>query len=372
MENAGKGISCFYSDLNVQICYITGNTGSGIYCLNSNPIIQNVTILENSGSGIYCNTSNPIVKNTSIVSNSAPTSFNGKDGGGIKCFNSNPILQNIFIANNFAEDDGGGIYFYFSNPTIKNAIISGNSADDQGGGIFSYNSNPSIYNSTISGNAAGNDGGGIKCYESNIELFNSIFWENSSQEISFKEVGAPNSIGISYSDIQGGEAGIVTNGNGTINWLEGNINEDPHFEGSGDHPYMLSNESPCVNAGTPDTTGLNLPELDLAGNPRIYGDRIDIGVYENQEVVVATKESIHQILSTDVEIYPNPTKNNIFISIKDEETIKGINIYNQIWQSRVRRVVLLAGIKPVRAACIHQTADQRHAHPEIESKLMIE
>jgi len=25
-------------------------------------------------------------------------------------------------------------------------------------------------------------------------------------------------------------------------------------------------ESPCINAGTPDTTGLNLPEYDLDGN----------------------------------------------------------------------------------------------------------
>ena len=45
------------------------------------------------------------------------------------------------------------------------------------------------------------------------------------------------SITISYSDIQGGEAGIVTNNNGSVNWLEGNIDEDPLFVIAGDYLY---------------------------------------------------------------------------------------------------------------------------------------
>ncbi|MFH2142603.1 MAG: LamG-like jellyroll fold domain-containing protein, partial [Bacteroidota bacterium] len=44
--------------------------------------------------------------------------------------------------------------------------------------------------------------------------------------------------------------------------------------------WSLQPTSPCINAGTPDTTGLNLPAIDLAGNPRIIGDTIDIGPYE--------------------------------------------------------------------------------------------
>ncbi len=44
--------------------------------------------------------------------------------------------------------------------------------------------------------------------------------------------------------------------------------------------YQLSALSPCIDSGTPDTEGLNLPPMDLAGNYRIANGRIDMGVYE--------------------------------------------------------------------------------------------
>ena len=42
---------------------------------------------------------------------------------------------------------------------------------------------------------------------------------------------------------------------------------------------VLSN-SPAINSGTPDTTGLNLPKTDYLGNARIAGGKIDIGAFE--------------------------------------------------------------------------------------------
>ena len=63
-----------------------------------------------------------------------------------------------------------------------------------------------------------------------------------------------NSIIISYSDIQGGEAGIVTNNNGTVNWLAGNIDTDPLFVDAGNNNYYLLYTSPCIDAGDPAST----------------------------------------------------------------------------------------------------------------------
>ena len=62
----------------------------------------------------------------------------------------------------------------------------------------------------------------------------------------------------------------------------------PQFKGQADsllspatwEYYQLSPHSPCINAGTPDTTGLCLPSVDLAGDERIYNGRIDIGCFE--------------------------------------------------------------------------------------------
>ncbi|MBN1339441.1 MAG: PKD domain-containing protein [Bacteroidales bacterium] len=66
----------------------------------------------------------------------------------------------------------------------------------------------------------------------------------------------------------------------------GNIYDNPQFLGTGDFPYSLSLNSPCIDAGNPATPPSNLPETDLAGNPRFTdGDGngsvvIDMGAYE--------------------------------------------------------------------------------------------
>jgi len=113
-------------------------------------------------------------------------------------------------------------------------------------------------------------------------------------------------LNIEYCDIAGGEDGIWPGNNpATINWLDGNIDEEPLFTGIGDYPFSLQDISPCVNAGIPDTTGFNLPELDLAGNPRVYGGRIDMGAYENQNVVGANEDLIPLVTKLN-QNYPNP------------------------------------------------------------------
>ena len=107
-------------------------------------------------------------------------------------------------------------------------------------------------------------------------------WNNTPEEIYFSNSYNPNTITIAYSDIEGGEVGIVTNNNGTVNWLDGNIDADPLFVDAINENYHLSPSSPCIDAGTPDTTGLNLPDYDLNGNTRIVNGIIDMGAYEYQ------------------------------------------------------------------------------------------
>jgi hypothetical protein len=113
-------------------------------------------------------------------------------------------------------------------------------------------------------------GGGMVLYESrhNFTLTNSILWGNSPQEIYFFESGLPNSITITYSDIQGGETGIVTNENGTVNWGDGNIDDDPFFCDAENGDLTLYENSPCVGTGL---NGANMGALDIGcyGNPTI-------------------------------------------------------------------------------------------------------
>jgi hypothetical protein len=64
------------------------------------------------------------------------------------------------------------------------------------------------------------------------------------------------------------------------------IDGDALFTNSGGNDYSLMNNSPCIDAGNPNTTGLNLPTLDVLGNDRIDNGTIDIGATEFQSPLV--------------------------------------------------------------------------------------
>ena len=132
---------------------------------------------------------------------------------------------------------------------------------------------------------------------------NSILWNENTTEI---KSDGNNKMTFTYSDLRGGQDGIIPEDEDTLDWLDGNIDADPLFPGTGDLPYMLVYESPCRNAGTPDTTGLFLPLNDLAGGPRVWEDRIDMGAYEWNNLDIY--ESAVNGRRSAIRIYPNPLK----------------------------------------------------------------
>jgi len=255
--------------------------------------IENVTITggwASKGGGIECRDSSPSLVNVTISGNTAWTG----NGGGILCFNSNPSLESVTISGNTADYYGGGISCDVnSNPSLVNVTVSGNTADYYGGGIWSSDSNPSLVNVTVSENTA-KDGGGIYCgWSSSPSLVNTTLWNNLPQEVYFYQDGTPNSITIAYSDVQGGEEGIVTNDNGTVNWLDGNIDVDPLFVDPENSDFHLQEGSPCIDAGT----DVGLPFIGAAP---------DIGAFEyggltrvDNVASTPTHFSLHQN-------YPNP------------------------------------------------------------------
>jgi hypothetical protein len=198
----------------------------------------------NGGGILLTNASSPTLDNL-IVSNN----FAGS-GGGIFCgYGSSPSITNILIVDNEASD-GGGLYCESSSsPSLTNVTLIGNTANKGGAIKCNEYSNPTLINVTVSGNIA-NNGGGLYCNQSSSpNLLNTIFWNNSPEEIYFSGGSSSNSITIAYSDIQGGQNGIDTNNNGTINWLNGNIDAEPQFCYPYNLEFTLAQNSPCVGSG---------------------------------------------------------------------------------------------------------------------------
>jgi len=265
-----------------------------------------------------------------VMKYSSPTLINitasGISGYGIACRDfSNPIIYNTLLYDN---NSGFGCS-YSSNPYIINSLISNNSSR----AFYSaYDSNPTFVNTTMVNNV-------LPSYirESNAILYNCILFNDHLYEIDAFQYS---SVTISYCDIEGGIDAVHAWVLSTCNWLDGNIDEDPLFTGTGEHPFSLSGLSPCIDAGTPDTTGLNLPPWDLINNERIWdGDEngttiIDMGAYEFgaspyivdiQEPIISNSQSLISNLGN----YPNPfnPSTTIEFSIKNNSKVD-LSIFN--------------------------------------------
>jgi len=219
-----------------------------------------------------------------------------------------------------------------------NVIIADNFAGLFGGGIYCQTTSPLLINNTITGNSAGDDGGGIYCRNnSNPILKNCILWGDSLVEIYFSTSSNPSTITISYSDIQGGEAGILTNGNGTVNWFEGNMDEDPLFENTTNHPYILSDASLCQDAGDPNPIYNDSEDPTNPGFARWPAKgtiRNDMGAYggpyaASWSIVTDVEDDKNENLQQPTEFslsqnYPNPfnSATTIQYSIKERSSVE--------------------------------------------------
>ncbi len=270
------------------------------------------------------------VKNSTFRYNVAEIETTYYPGGGaIALWNCSPLFMNCIFHDNYAANFGGAVLVYsYSDPIFSNCLFYDNYTDKDGGAIEYYsNSNGQLINCTFADNYATNWGGALDCYDnSSPTIVNSTFWGNTADGDGRQIYALLNSDpAIYYSDIQGGEEGIGGNYDGVY---ENNIDEDPVFLNAGDNDYQIDASSPCVDAGNPDVSGFMLPEVDLAGNPRIdvVNEIIDIGAYEwtKPEFIVDNNKT-----TPGFSIYPNPITHSANIEVELAETgFVEIEIYN--------------------------------------------
>ncbi|MCF7794140.1 MAG: hypothetical protein K9N09_04165 [Candidatus Cloacimonetes bacterium] len=258
-------------------------------------------------------------------------------------------IENCVISNNNTANSESCIVkvnnYNGNEPTIRftNCIFNDNyCADNFLFCNYNFNGTTIMNNCTLADNTTGGSfySHTIDSY-GDLILNNTIMHNDPDYEIFLKDDtinGNVNECIVNYSNIKNGEAGTYNQNNANIiSWEDGNISLDPQFLLSQENPYQLSEYSPCIDTGTPDTTGLLLPPYDLLYHERIWdGDNngeaiIDMGCYEFGADSVGVEN--HQLPMTNSQMtnYPNPFNPSTTISFdltaKDTNTAK-IEIYN--------------------------------------------
>lgn len=170
-----------------------------------------------------------------------------------------------------------------------------------------------IVNCTIGNNRSIVTGGGtIGIHEAGsiVNFYNTILYGNNPRNIWLDNSFSNNPVTVNFHNslVEGGDTSIhIVNAWDSVNWHGGNIVEAPLWDIFGEYPYSLRDISPCIDAGTMELpVGIEMPEYDLAGNPRVVGISIDMGAYEYQDSVYVIDESLPVFTETTISNYPNP------------------------------------------------------------------
>ncbi|MFC2150313.1 right-handed parallel beta-helix repeat-containing protein [Calditrichota bacterium] len=255
------------------------NWGGGIYVTGeSAPIIENCLISENQaemGGGIsVANSATPVIINCTFDDNTAE-----EYGGAIHVtreatgtFESCDIIRNtaergavfgtnsglVILKNSKVIDNYGRVYNAMwiaeANLIMEGCIVANNSSEYREGAIVIYDTdstrltNCTIYNNPESqnnGNAPSiliDNGFGDYLFE------NCIIWSDDAPEFRIDADSEEFSMTLSYSCIEndiGNHPNVETIGD--------IINDDPQFVDADEGDFNLTAESPCIDAGNPDS-----------------------------------------------------------------------------------------------------------------------
>jgi len=388
LNHWGGGIELSHSNPEISYCTITGNScwshGAGIYCFDSEPVISHCNISGNNagtyggmGGGIYVTGSNITVSNCTINDNYAD------HGGGLGFYGSSGTISDCVISGDSTNASGGGIYIQTTSAdiTITNTTISHCESGPEGGaGIFIHtigtltmegctiDDNNAAYSvwgggmhvdgcdsliidhCNVLNNYCQITGSGIALYDDNTNLIvtNSIFKGQDNNDILFTNSALAsvsysnfdNQLNMPFSNPPTGLGTLMqTNANGDSCDVFYNIYLDPLFVDFENADYNLTEDSPCIDAGDPESP--YDPDSTICDMGVFYYDQ-DVGIDDITDVLPA-KFSLSQN-------YPNPFNNSTVITyqLPYSSQIK-IEIYN-ILGRRISKIQ--DDIKP---AGYHQT-----------------
>jgi hypothetical protein len=277
-------------------CLITGNSG----------------VKGGGGYFDYSTIHDCVITNNSVSLDAEnPLNSGAGGGGGLLLAASTNIAYNCWIEGNSASFGGGVVVRAGS--VIYNSIIVDNTASKSGGGIsFDQRDNGgTVYNVTIANNTAESAAGaGGVCFaaaasagERIQNVYNTIFYNNTTGD-------AVTNIGVHLTDEGASVAPNFKNNiiDGAANYANFTITigDDCVFESTAANlfvdteDYVTSPNFPGRNKGLSE--GIGLPGTDMAGNPRVIKNAVDIGPFEIEELEQAVVPNANGVIFVDKDI----------------------------------------------------------------------
>jgi pectin methylesterase-like acyl-CoA thioesterase len=152
---------------------------------------------------------------------------------------------------------------------------------------------------------------------SKLHIYNSILYNDFPNEIyMYTYPGENNYLNIYNSLVERGFQGIqLYSEDNYITYDPSNLDVYPEWDTTEPYKFSLLEGSPCIDAGTLDLPpGITLPEYDLAGNPRVWGESVDMGAYEyGPWVRVKEVGSRQSAVGSQMGVNPNPFSYGTYI-----------------------------------------------------------
>ena len=325
----------------------TNNGTRWAVCMSlvNDSFLEDITVKDSNGSSFFFTDSDNLVMTNIIIDNLYDNWSWSQNMNFTRV--TNILVNNLTITNCINTDhqrilstqgssdippDEPGLNI-FNNVFIANNIGYGNPqwTDNDPHIVFNDYNITIINNWTVANNTGGRRSLQFGSYTPSI-INNSIFYNPDINELN--EVGSADEI---YNT-------LILKASPINGWyypqaVESLLAVSPEFAGmfddnlTPDMPeyYKLHDSSPCIDTGMADVSQLDLPAMDLAGNQRIWNNRIDMGAFEfGSEPYVTIKDpEVPSVLDYQLTNYPNPFNPSTTISFTliRPESIK-LSIYN--------------------------------------------
>lgn len=232
---------------------------------------------------------NPGTSGDMVIENLTLRDGNTTEGGGglrvqgSGSFTGNLRVERVYFDSNVSDSLGGGADISTAGTIeLRNNVFFGNHADASVGAavITALFANANavrsfIGNNTVVANSCGTTscetGGFLVFGSARAAVYNNAFAFNDGNDVQFSGASAD----LLYNNINQFAGSPVT--------VIGNLDlADPLFANVLALDFRLRFESPLRNGGG---AGFNLGEVDFDGAPRINDGQVDMGAYENSEVL---------------------------------------------------------------------------------------